>query len=131
MNIIGAQQIPQLPKSSLKRIEKWISKLDGREVTPERSCSPLTEEQILLRKIGREISRHDPPPPLNADTIEITDIVLELNVSPTSAHFSAPLTQEEIDCIDRSLLKGHQMAMNSLALVMKQIEIMRSFTESD
>jgi len=53
MNISG------LPTSVLQRIAPDVERLAGREIAPE-SDAPLTEDQLALRRIRREVMSHNP-----------------------------------------------------------------------
>jgi len=52
--------IGSLPAQSLQRIAPYVERLAGREIPPENPNAPLTEDQIALRVIRREVMSHNP-----------------------------------------------------------------------
>jgi len=53
--------ITNLPTESLLRIAPYVEKLTQNGFTPENPDKPLTEEQLAMRKIVREVSSQQPP----------------------------------------------------------------------
>lgn len=118
-------QFPQLPTDALLRINRYVKKLDGREITPVQSGNgptELTEEQILLRKIARIVGQHMQFPS-SLGTVNAGMMTLQ---SVTSSAPVAPMTPSEIEENHRMLELAHRNKMVMLTSVMKQLEVLRT-----
>lgn len=114
--------LPQLPIDVLHRIKNYALQAAEKEITPEKYCTPLTEGQILLRKIGREVfnATFDPGVIHGTFTVTTTDSPAVLSMS-----------QSEIDNFNRESVVAHARRMAHLQSILKQIERMQVDTELD
>ena len=107
-----------LSVETLRRIKPYAEKLAGRDITVPTMESPMTDEQALVRKIGRiifsDIASFAPGTPV---------IQMSLSSQPSSA---PPLTQEGIDRGNENLRASHARSMAMLPSIFKQLDILRT-----
>ena len=117
-----------LSADTLRRIKPYAKKLAGREITPECPVTPLTEEQILLRKIGRKVFSEIATFAPGTNVVKMTLTTNATNSTPTSP--SAPMTQSEIDSIRQSMAESHARSMSMLSSIFRQLEILGTATDA-
>ena len=113
-----SMNFPTISRDSLYRLQGYVDRLNGREITPERVDAPITEEQGLLRAIGREIMRNRPVP---ADAKPMT---VQKGVS--SPHANPQMTPAQIEANNRRLEEQHQRGMMTLKFILKQLEVLNT-----
>ena len=107
-----------LSSDTLQRIKPYAKKLVGREITPKCPETPLTEEQVLLRKIGRKVFNEIATFAPGTNVVQMSHIA---NAPPTP---STPMTQSEIDYTRQRMAESHARSMSMLSSIFRQLEIL-------
>ena len=115
-----------VPKETLIRLAPKIERLAGKNIPPE-SDSPLTEDQIALRKLAREMGRYNRPKfGPSGDKIDWSSVIqFEINAT-TKNSVNTPVSPGiNPGCLQISK-EIHSTTMMVLSSWMKKIEILRS-----
>lgn len=113
---IGSLAASHMPKHELSRIKPYIKKLMERGVDPERVGVPLSEDQLLLRGITREILSHAPAGP----GVRMAEV--SFAGSPPSS--PPPFSAAQKSTINRKHEEIHHVRMAVLAGAMRRFEIL-------
>ena len=109
-----------LSAEALRRIKPYAEKLAEREITPECPITPVTEEQALLRKIGRIVF---------SDTVTIPAGInlIPMKQGDTSSQATyIPMTQAQIESRRNEFAEIHARQMSMLSSIFRQIEVLRT-----
>ena len=108
-----------LSAETLRRIKPYAEQLSGREVRPECLTTPITEEQALLRSIGRIVWREIAAFPSGAAVKPMTH-------NTQSSLSAAPAPQTVADVRKREFAESHARNMSMLSSVFRQLEVLRT-----